>query len=90
MAKEITLNLQGGGTVTLDTDTIRVVSAIPKGSSITTVLPNGDQPNTTHDGTIREAPAMRGLYAATLVLPLPHRGGCWSEGRYYAARCIWC
>lgn len=41
MAKEITLNLQGGGTVTLDTDTIRVVSAIPKGSSITTVLPNG-------------------------------------------------
>lgn len=31
MAKEITLNLQGGGTVTLDTDTIRVVSAIPKG-----------------------------------------------------------
>ena len=42
MAKEITLNLQSGGTVTLDTDTIRVVSAIPKGSSITTVLPNGE------------------------------------------------
>lgn len=42
MDKEITLNLQKGGTVTLDTDTIRVVSAIPKGSSITTVLPNGE------------------------------------------------
>lgn len=42
MAKEITLNLHDGGTVTLDPDTIRVVSAIPKGSSITTVLPNGE------------------------------------------------